>query len=130
MPFSGGFYLLNESSICCATLAISSPLLLFPPRRWAGRESAERQNWRSCFGSFTSLMLWFHTSASQHFLIVSYKVLQLSLSNLSTFSETPGDADWYDTQTQFLLTPITVSFQLEAGKVFLSFWVPGASAPL
>lgn len=109
---------MNESWMCCATLAISHPLLPLLAGRWAGRGSAELEGWHSCLSSFASLMLWFHTSASQHFLIVSYKVLQLSLSNLSTFSQTPGDVDWCDTKTQFLLNPITVPFQLEVGKGF------------
>lgn len=34
----------------------------------AGKESAELGDWHSCWCSFRSLMVWFHTSVSQHFL--------------------------------------------------------------
>lgn len=119
MPFSSGCYLQSESQACCTTLIISSPLLLFLPRRWAGKESAELEDWHSCFSNFTFLMLWFHTSVSQHFLIVSYKVLQLSLSNLSTFSQTPGDLIGVIPRHSFHSPPLLFLFIQRQGSVLI-----------
>lgn len=72
---------MNSSS--AAPLLLAPALGSCPGLEVAGRETAEQGNWHSCWCSFRSLTLQFQTSMPQHFIIVSYKVLQLSLSILS-----------------------------------------------
>lgn len=73
-------------SLCYSSFDSPSPGLL----SWLGgnwKKSAELGDQPSCCCSFRSLMLQFHPSVSQHFLTVSYKVLQMLWSNLSTFPQ-------------------------------------------
>lgn len=107
----------------CMPGLLLHPCQLLPWAHAAGVDgtgrSAELGDWHSCICSFRSLMLQFHTSVSQHFLIVSYKVLQLSLSNLSRFSQSSwrGWLVWY--QDEIFYLPPSLCFFSAKGKLMV-----------